>query len=154
MADSFYYGCYDPKKASPDQLYPLLYKTSAAAEITLCQLHFYGTKAAAQNGRSVKCISEMFRAPEGRVAEGAGLKPRVIVAKKKIPLTISDERVSFSHLNLMTMGHRPFFNLPYSAVLSRRSRRDRSKSSNRSVVVSRRGFEPPTPALGERCSVP
>ena len=44
MADSFSDGCYDPKKRSPDQLYPLLYKTSAAAEITLCQLHFHGTK--------------------------------------------------------------------------------------------------------------
>ena len=44
MADSFIDGCYDPKKISPDQLYPLLYKTSAAAEITLCQLHFHGTK--------------------------------------------------------------------------------------------------------------
>ena len=44
MADCFYYGCYDPKMPSPDQLYPLLYKTSAAAEITLCQLHFHGTK--------------------------------------------------------------------------------------------------------------
>jgi len=46
MADSFCDGCYDPKKRSPDQLYPLLYKTSAAAEITLCQLHFHGTKKA------------------------------------------------------------------------------------------------------------
>ena len=45
MADSLFYGCYDPKTPSPDQLYPLLYKTSAAAEIALCQLHFYGTKA-------------------------------------------------------------------------------------------------------------
>jgi hypothetical protein len=44
MADSFYDGCCDPKKASPDQLIPLLYKTSAAAEIALCQLHFHGTK--------------------------------------------------------------------------------------------------------------
>lgn len=43
MADSFFDGCYDPKRPSPDQLYPLLYKTSAAAEIILCQLHFYGT---------------------------------------------------------------------------------------------------------------
>lgn len=34
-----------PKSTTPDQLYPLLYKTSAAAEITLCQLHFYGTKS-------------------------------------------------------------------------------------------------------------
>ena len=32
------------KLTSPDQLYPLLYKTSAAAEIVLCQLHFHGTK--------------------------------------------------------------------------------------------------------------
>ena len=44
MADSFIVGCYDPKKPSSDQLYPLLYKTSAAAEIVLCQLHFHGTK--------------------------------------------------------------------------------------------------------------
>ncbi|MBR0456602.1 MAG: hypothetical protein IJJ01_08020, partial [Firmicutes bacterium] len=44
MADSFIAGCCDPKNASPDQLIPLLYKTSAAAEITLCLLHFHGTK--------------------------------------------------------------------------------------------------------------
>ena len=44
MADSFRDGCYDPKNRPPDQLYPLLYKTSAAAEIELYQLHFYGTK--------------------------------------------------------------------------------------------------------------
>ena len=44
MADSFIAGCWDPKNASPDQLIPLLYKTSAAAEITLCQLHFHSTK--------------------------------------------------------------------------------------------------------------
>ena len=49
MADSFSDGCYDPKKPSPDQLYPLLYKTSAAVEITLRQLHFYGTKTAPWN---------------------------------------------------------------------------------------------------------
>ena len=44
MADCFIDGCYNPEKTSPDQLYPLLYKTSAAAEIALCQLHFHGTK--------------------------------------------------------------------------------------------------------------
>ena len=36
---------------------------------------------------------------------------------------------------------RPFFSLPYSSVLSRRIRRDRSKSSNRSVVVYHMNIE-------------
>ena len=41
------------KAASPDQLYPLLYKTSAAAEIAICQLHFYGTKTPTWPGENV-----------------------------------------------------------------------------------------------------
>ena len=66
MADSFIDGCYDPKKPSPDQLYPLLYKTSAAAEIVLCQLHFHGTKEAfvserklLDNGVDAICLETM-----------------------------------------------------------------------------------------------
>ena len=34
---------------------------------------------------------------------GAGLKARNLL-RKKYPLIISDERVSLSHLNLMTLG--------------------------------------------------
>ena len=52
------------KAASPDQLYPLLYKTSAAAEITLCQLHFYGTK-----------VPRDFRLEAKILAEDMGLEP-------------------------------------------------------------------------------
>jgi hypothetical protein len=57
MADSFIAGCWDPKNASPDQLIPLLYKTSAAAEITLCQLHFHGTKKRAFSGSLINTIN-------------------------------------------------------------------------------------------------
>jgi len=86
MADSFFDGCYDPKNTSPDQLYPLLYKTSAAAEITLRQLHFYGTKAAAQTGHCVKHYLKRESARSaGRVPSGAGIKARNVFKKKNTP---------------------------------------------------------------------
>jgi len=70
-------------------------------------------KAAAQNGRCVKCFKKVFRAPgRGRVQGGAGLKARIYSRRKKYPLTISDERISLRHLNLMTLALSAGFKLP------------------------------------------
>ena len=50
---------------------------------------------------------------------GAGLKARNLL-RKKYPLIISDERVSLSHLNLMTLGLVPeFFSIPAICIKSR-----------------------------------
>ena len=59
-------------------------------------------KAAAQIGRRVKGITKNFSAHPGAGVKRGGIESAR--SRKKYPLTISGERVSLSHLNLMTLG--------------------------------------------------
>ena len=58
-------------------------------------------KAAAQIGRRVKGITKNFSAHPGAGVKRGGIESAR--SRKKYPLTISGERVSLSHLNLMTL---------------------------------------------------
>ena len=64
-------------------------------------------KAAAQIGRRVKGITKNFSAHPGAGVKRGGIESAR--SRKKYPLTISGERVSLSHLNLMTLASRPGF---------------------------------------------
>ena len=59
-------------------------------------------KAAAQIGRRVKGITKNFSAHPGAGVKRGGIESAR--SRKKYPLTISGERVSLSHLNLMTLA--------------------------------------------------
>ena len=61
-------------------------------------------KAAAQIGRRVKGITKNFSAHPGAGVKRGGIESAR--SRKKYPLTISGERVSLSHLNLMTLSFR------------------------------------------------
>ena len=79
-------------------------------------------KAAAQIGRRVKGITKNFSAHPGAGVKRGGIESAR--SRKKYPLTISGERVSLSHLNLMTLALNRLHFLFLTYVLYRHSRID------------------------------